>query len=299
MKKQNASFRNFERKMSMKEAILEKIRQDELAYETTLSEIAAKICRNKDIKIILIAGGSCAGKTTTTRKLSELITQGGRKAHTVSLDDYYRNMEESVYLPDGTRDIESVNSLRVDMIRESMTSLLSGKETPIPMFDFKSGARTDDYRRITIKGDDVVLVEGLHALNLTLFEKEPEGEQLFKIYLYAHANDGASCRFIRRLVRDARHRGSDVLEHYQLWDNVKANERESIEPFRQFADVEINTYFPYEHSILNDDAVAHLKQVPAGNPNYDHAQKLISILEPVPQLTDDYVPENSLLREFM
>ena len=128
-------------------------------YETTLQSIADRICANKEIKIILIAGGSCAGKTTTTRKLSALIREGGRNCHSISLDDYYRNLDESVYLPDGTRDIESVNSLRVDMIRESMTSLLAGKETPIPLFDFKTEIRTDDHRRITLGEKEAVIIE--------------------------------------------------------------------------------------------------------------------------------------------
>lgn len=283
----------------MSESIREKIKQDELHYETVLKTTAEHICNNKDIKIILIAGGSCAGKTTTTRKLSELITAGGRTAHTVSLDDYYRNLAESVYLPDGTRDIETINSLRVDMIRDSMESLLLGKETPIPMFDFKTSSRTDNYRTITLKEGDVVMVEGLHALNLSLFKEEPNHNEVYKIYLYASAGDGADCRFVRRLVRDTRHRGSDAQELYTLWKNIKANEQESIVPFRKYADVEINTFFPYERAILNDDAISHLQQLQEDSPYYENAKKLIAILEPVPQLTDDYVPENSLLREFM
>ena len=283
----------------MNQAIVEKIRKDELSYETALQNIADRICGSKDIKIILIAGGSCAGKTTTTRKLSELITASGRKAHTVSLDDYYRNHDESVYLPDGTRDIETINSLRVDLIRESMRSLLAGEETPIPMFDFKTASRTDDYRRITLNDGDVVLIEGLHALNLTLFETAPDEKEIFRIYLFADAGDEMDCRFVRRLVRDSRHRNSDAEELFALWGNIKANERDSIEPFRQYADVTINTFFPYERGILNDDAIRHLDAVEPSSPNYAVSRKFIEILKPVPQLTDDYVPENSLLREFM
>lgn len=283
----------------MNAEIIEQIRKDEYNYETTLKDISDRVCNSNEIKIILIAGGSCAGKTTTTRKLSELITQKGRKAHTVSLDDYYRNMEESVYLPDGTRDIESINSLRVDMIRDSMESLLAGKETPIPMFDFKTAKRTDDYRRITLEGNDVVLIEGLHALNLSLFKVAPKESEILKIYLYADAGDGMDCRFVRRLVRDSRHRNSDAEELYALWGNIKANERDSIEPFRQYADVEINTFFPYERSILNDDAIFQLSKVEPTSPNYETSAKIIKVLEPVPQITDDYVPENSLMYEFL
>ncbi|MBQ3230694.1 MAG: hypothetical protein IJB49_06695, partial [Clostridia bacterium] len=157
----------------MNPTINEMIKNDEFSYEKTLSEITNRICGDREIKVILIAGGSCAGKTTTTRKLSELITASGRVAHTVSLDDYYRNHDESVYLPDGTRDIESINSLRVDLIRESLGDLIAGREAKIPMFDFKTESRTDDYRRIKLGDDDVVLIEGLHALSPELFAVAP------------------------------------------------------------------------------------------------------------------------------
>lgn len=283
----------------MNTEILEKISNDELSYENTLKSVTERICRDDDIKIILIAGGSCAGKTTTTRKLSEMITAAGRVCHTVSLDDYYRNTDESVYLPDGTRDIESINSLRVDLIRASMQSLLEGKETPVPMFDFKTAARTDAYRTITLKGNDVVIVEGLHALNLSLFPKAPAENSIYRIYLFADAGDGSDCRFVRRLVRDTRHRNSNAEEVFTLWDNVRKNEYVSIDPFRKFADVTINTFFPYERSILNDDAVTNLKTLSSDNSHYPAAEKLIEILEPVPQLSDDYIPENSLLWEFV
>ncbi len=265
----------------------------------TITSIAERIVRDKDIKLVLIAGGSCAGKTTSTRKLSELITSFGRKAHTVSLDDYYRNLDESVYLPDGTRDIESINSLRVDMIKDTFRDLLAGKETPIPMYDFKAGARTDDYRRITLADGDVVIIEGLHALNLELFDKTPDESAIYRVYLFADAGDNTDCRFVRRLVRDSRHRNASAEHTYSLWDNVKLNERVAIEPFRKYADVTINTFFAYERGILNDDAIRLLATVQPDSKHYENARSLIEVLEPVPQISDDYIPENSLLREFI
>ncbi len=283
----------------MNEKILEQIRNDELHYETTINAIAERIVRDVGIKLVLIAGGSCAGKTTTTRKLSELINASGRMAHTISLDDYYRNLDESVYLPDGTRDIESINSLRVDMIGNTFADLLAGKETPIPMYDFKVGARTDDYRRIKLNEGDVVLIEGLHALNLQLFREAPDESAIYRIYLYADAGDNADCRFARRMVRDSRHRNASAEHTYDLWDNVKSNEYASIEPFRKYADVTINTFFPYERGILNDDAIRLLKTVKSDSTHYENARSLIEILERVPQISDDYIPENSLLREFI
>ncbi len=283
----------------MNKAILDKVYNDELGYENCLKNIAERVCRDRAIKLLLITGGSCAGKTTTTRKLSELITEYGRNAYTVSLDDYYRNLDESVYLPDGTRDIESINSIRIDLVREAMSSLLAGKETPIPMFDFKVKKRIDDYRRITLSDNDVVIIEGLHALSPALFEDIPDESALYRVYLYADAGDGSDCRFVRRLVRDFRHRNSSAEHTYTLWDNVKKNERVSIEPYRKFADVTINTFFPYERYILDDDAVHLLGSVAHESAHYDSAQKLIGLLDISEQWPDDVIPENSLLREFI
>ena len=283
----------------MNKAILDKVYNDELAYENCLSNIADRICRDGDIKLLLITGGSCAGKTTTTRKLSELITERGRTTYTVSLDDYYRNLDESVYLPDGTRDIESINSLRIDLVREAMSSLLAGKETPIPMFDFKIKKRIDDYRRITLRDNDVVIIEGLHALSPALFESVPDERALYRVYLYADAGDGSDCRFVRRLVRDSRHRNASAERTYELWDNVKKNERVSIEPYRKYADVTINTFFPYERYILDNDAVRLLESVAPESRHYDSARRLIGLLEISEQWGDEVIPENSLLREFI
>lgn len=283
----------------MNEALKKQITEDERNYETTLKETARRIADDKRIKLVLITGGSCAGKTTTTRKLQELISASGRRAYTVSLDDYYRNLDESVYLPDGTRDIESINSLRVDLIRETNKALLEGREAKIPMFDFKTKKRIDDHRRITLCEGDIVIIEGLHALNLELFENAPDESEIFRIYLYARANDDGDCRFVRRMVRDSRHRNASAEHTYTLWDNVKSNERVAIEPFRKYADVEINTFFPYERSILNDDGIALLSTVGEDSVYYENARSLIKLLEPWPQISDEYIPENSLLREFI
>lgn len=283
----------------MNQELIKKIREDEHNYETTLINTAKRIIDDERIKLVLITGGSCAGKTTTTRKLSELINASDRRAHTVSLDDYYRNLDESVYLPDGTRDIESINSLRTDLIRQTFKDLLDGNEATVPYFDFKTKKRIDGYRRIKLDKGDLVIIEGLHALNLELFEKAPESHEIFRIYLYADANDGSDCRFVRRMVRDSRHRAASAERTYTLWDNVKANEVEAIEPFRKYADVEINTFFPYERRVLNDDAITLLSTVESDSSHYENAQELIEVLKPFDQISDEYIPENSLLREFI
>ena len=167
------------------------------------------------------------------------------------------------------------------------------------LFDFKTAIRTDDHRRITLGEKDAVIIEGLHALNLSLFETAPQKNSVFGIYLYADAGDEMDCRFVRRLVRDSIHRNSDAEELFALWRNIKANERDSIEPFRQYADVAINTFFPYERGILNDDAILQLEKVEASSPNYEIAKRIIEMLSPVPQISHDYIPENSLMYEFI
>lgn len=272
---------------------------DELAYENQLKAIADRICRSYDIKLVFITGGSCAGKTTTTKKLSQLITDGGRHAYTVSLDDYYRNPEESVYLPDGTRDIETINSLRLDLIKQTTSDLLAGREAQIPMFDFVTKRRTDGYRTIKLTENDVVIVEGLHALSPELFSEKPDETMIYRVYLYADAGDGSDCRFVRRLVRDTRHRNSNAQQCYELWDNVKLNEGFSIEPYKKYADVAINTFFPYERRILDDDAINNLKCVPADSKYYESAVALMDLLDEEEQWPNEVVPENSLLREFI
>ena len=167
------------------------------------------------------------------------------------------------------------------------------------MFDFKLKKRIDDYRRITLGDNDVVIVEGLHALSPALFEAVPDESAIYRVYLYADAGDGSDCRFVRRLVRDARHRNADAEQTYTLWDNVKKNERVSIEPYKKYADVTINTFFPYERYILDDDAVRLLDAVEPDSIHYGSARNLIGFLDLSEQWTDDVIPENSLLREFI
>ncbi len=278
--------------------IFARIKNDESYYEAALQGVANRICRDLDIKLVLIAGGSCAGKTTSTKKLMKLINDSGRKAHSVSLDDFYRNHNEAVFLPDGTRDIESINSLRVDMIRECMKSIVEGKETPIPVFDFVTEARTDAHRTIVPDHDDVVLVEGLHALNPLLYHNLSE-RSCYRVFLFAEAFDGSDCRFVRRLVRDSRHRNADAERTFSLWENVKQSEHASIDPFKKYADISINTFFPYERGILDDDAVRLLHCVDQTSRFRKKAIALADLLETTEHIPDEMVPEESLLREFM
>lgn len=279
--------------------ILQKVKSDESGYEAALEHVASEVCGNIQIRLVLIAGGSCAGKTTTTKKLSQLISQKGRVCHTISLDDFYRNPEDSVYLPDGTRDIETVRSLETGMIRDVLKRIAACEPTPVPYFDFKTKRRTDSYRVIDAGVRDVVIVEGLHALNPELYDSDFDLSVCYRVFLYADAGDGSDCRFVRRLVRDSRHRSSDCEMLYCLWENVKKNELESIDPYSGSADIRINTFFPYERGILDDDAIRLLDALPDGSEFKHRAVELRSKLGKCIQYPDSVIPENSLLHEFI
>lgn len=268
-------------------------------YEQRLAQCAQEICADKTLKLVLIAGGSCAGKTTTTKKLAGLIAAGGRPVDTISLDDYYRNPDNAVYLPNGKQDIEGLGSLRLDLLQETMHLLSLGLPAPIPFFDFTAKRRIDNHRVLTPVEGGITIVEGLHALNPAICAGGTDEKTLYRIYLYSDAGDGTDSRFLRRLVRDSRYRASDAAQTYDQWDTVREAEIQNIDAFAHLADAAINTYFDYERSILADDAVELLKGLPAENPHTAKAKELISVLEQVPLLPDSVIPEDSLLREFI
>lgn len=268
-------------------------------YEAHLQECAQAICASGEIRLVLIAGGSCSGKTTTTEKLARRIRSGGRQVETISLDDYYRNPENAVYLPDGTPDIEGIQSLRLDLLQQTMTQIVRGEPASIPFFDFRQHRRIDDHRIIRPMAGSVTIVEGLHALNPAILPAELPPRSFFRIYLYTDAGDGSDSRFLRRLVRDSHARATGADGTYARWGAVRRAEKQTIEPFVPLADRSINTFFDYERGVLADDAIGVLQQLPADHPQYAQAQQLIDLLKQVPLLPDSVVPADSLLREFI
>ena len=279
--------------------IIQMIMDDERDYELALRKAAESICSDYNIRLVLITGGSCSGKTTTTKKLAQLITERGRHTHTISLDDFYRNIEDSVYLEDGTRDIESINSLEVDLIKECFRELVEGREAHIPRFDFISQRRIDNFEQIVLDETEVAIIEGLHALNPMLYEGFSADSKTYRVYLYADDQEGGDPRFLRRLVRDWNYRGSDAVGTYDQWDIVRSHEPEFIEQFADTADLKINTFFPYERGLLAEPATEILSRLPQESIHKDEANALIkkmSELEPIPLR---YVPENSLMQEFI
>lgn len=285
--------------MDSKITIQEKIRKDENNYELALCEAAKSICSDKNIRLVLITGGSCSGKTTTTKKLAAIITAMGRHTHTISIDDFYRNAEDSVYLPDGTRDIESIDSLEIGLMKKCFRNLIEGKEAQIPRFNFITQHRTENFEQIILDDTEVAIIEGLHALNPLLYDGFSSSSKTYKIYLHSDDGDGGEPRFKRRLVRDHNYRGTDAEATYNQWDIVKHNEPEFIDQFADTADLKLNTFFSYEKGVLATPAIKILTNLPINSKYTDITNELINKLSKINSIPTSYVPKNSLLQEFI
>ncbi len=280
----------------------------EQRYNNIIDDIAKCILEETGREIIMLAGPSSAGKTTTARKLCENLNKKGVKTYVLSLDDFYLNREDIPYLPDGTQDYETVYALDLQLFTECVNKLLMGETVKNPVFDFTTGKRSDkEFNEITLGKEDVVIIEGLHALNPIITEKI-QGK-LLKIYINVSSriydNKGniilnkRNMRFVRRMVRDFKFRDSTVDNTYKLWRNVTAGEDKYLFPFRDNADIKINTIHLYESCVLKSQALPLIYESKISEEFRDDAKKLCKALEKFENINISAVPEDSLLREFL
>lgn len=283
------------------------IEKSEIRYKNIVENIAEKINNDSSKKIVMLAGPSGSGKTTTANKIKEKLESYGHKAYTVSLDDFYKNIGEGPKNEDGTYDFESVDSLDLDLIHKCLQELITQSESELPLFDFMTGRRKDEKNLITLQKDDVIIVEGLHALNPAITDTLPH-ENLFKIYISVSSRiyDGdkiilnkRNLRFIRRMVRDFQFRNSTVENTYSLWPKVMHGEDRYLFPFKGNADVTVNSIHIYEPCVMKKQALELLLTVEETSENYKDAQKLITALNKFPAIEKNSVPKDSLLREFL
>ncbi len=277
-------------------------------YNNKIKNIAQLIFDRDISEIVMIAGPSSAGKTTTAKKLREHLNALGINSFTVSLDDFYLDNKDAPRFPDGTPDFETVDCLDVRCFQEKMAELLSKCETDLPEFDFLNGKRKPEYNHIKISSKDVIIVEGLHALNPVITDTLPK-DRLLKIYINLSSRiydkkgnillNKRNMRFIRRLVRDYKFRGSSVLNTYKLWIKVRYGEDAYLFPFKDNADIKINTIHLYESCVLRETAIDLLSSVDKESEYYSESQRLIRSLQKFPVIDSASVPENSLLREFI
>ncbi len=280
----------------------------EKRYRDIIDSIAKRIIDEEGREIVMLAGPSSAGKTTTAARLSESLIKQGVKTYVLSLDDFYFNREDIPFLPDGTQDFETVDALDLECFTATVNALLRGECVKAPVFDFETGRRSETlFNQITLGEEDVVIIEGLHALNPVITEKI-EGK-LLKIYINVSSRitDGAgrvilskrNMRFIRRMVRDYKFRGSSVENTYILWKNVTDGEDKYLFPFRDNADIKANTIHLYEPCVLKHQALQMLKKSKLSEEFKAEARQLIEALEEFADIDEALVPQGSLLREFL
>ncbi len=284
------------------------IRLAETYYNNQLSNIAEKIYQNNDtIRLVLIAGPSSAGKTTTSKKLETYLQSKGVKTHQISIDDYFVDRNKTPRLENGELDTESLNAVDVTLFNKHLMKLFAGEEVEIPEYNFLLGKREYKGKVLKLEPKDVVIIEGLHALNedLTI---SIERNQKFKIYINAltqlnidnhnriHTSD---TRKLRRIVRDNKYRSYSASDTLNMWKNIREGEEKHIFPFQDDADFIINSALVYELGILKTYAEPLLFSVPETDPMYSEALRLINFLRNFLPIPSDYIPQDSILREFI
>ena len=279
----------------------------EAEMEDRIGNLAARIAADKDKKFIMIAGPSSSGKTSFANRLSIQLTSKGMIPHPISLDDYYVNREDNPKHPDGSYDFECLEAIDIELFNRDMTTLLAGGTIDMPTYNFKTGKREYRGNQLTLGASDVLVIEGIHGLNDRLSYSLP-AESKFKVYISAltqlnidehnplPTTDG---RMLRRMVRDARTRGTSAKSTIAMWPSVRAGEEKNIFPFQESADVMFNSALVYEIAVLKVYAEPLLFQIQKGEPEYFEAQRLLKFLDYFLPLPVEDINHNSLLREFV
>ena len=279
----------------------------EALMEQKIGNLAAQIASDDKKKFVMIAGPSSSGKTSFANRLSIQLIAKGRKPHPLSLDDYYVDREFCPKNPDGSFDFEYLESIDIKLFNEDMNRLLKGEAVDMPSFNFKTGKREYRGRKLTLGADDILVIEGIHGLNDRLSQLIPP-EHKFKIYISALTQlnidehnplSTTDERLIRRIVRDARTRGTNAMETIAMWPSVRKGERENIFPFQEQADVMFNSALVYELAVLKVYAEPLLFGIERDCPEYLEAKRLLKLLDYFLPMPADGIPNNSLLREFV
>ncbi|MDE6386233.1 MAG: nucleoside kinase [Lachnospiraceae bacterium] len=279
----------------------------EALQERRIGEIARDIARRKDVKFVMIAGPSSSGKTTFSHRLSIQLRTYGLKPHPIGLDNYYLNHDKTPLDDQGNPDYECLEALDVEQFNQDMSNLLAGKEVKLPTFNFKTGKREYSGKITKLQQDDILVIEGIHGLNEKMSYSLP-AESKYKIYISAltclnidehnriPTTDG---RLLRRMVRDARTRGTSAEKTIAMWASVRRGEEKYIFPFQEEADAMFNSAMIYELAVLKQYAEPLLFNIKKGEPGYHEAKRLLKFLEYFLGVSSEELPKNSLCREFV
>ena len=283
------------------------INVSEALQEKKISQIADKIAGQKEIKVVLIAGPSSSGKTTFCKRLSVQLLASGVKPVQISLDDYFVNRAETPKDENGELDYESIYALNIPLINEQFNALFRGEEVELPKYNFQTGMSEKSGEKLHLGENNILLVEGIHALNPALTEQIADDKK-FKIYAsalttillddhnYIPTTDN---RLLRRIVRDYKYRGCSAQETIHRWPSVRAGENKWIFPYQEQADVMFNTALLFELAVIKPQAEEVLEQVPENCEEYAEAYRLRKFLKYFAPLPFRNLPPTSLLREFL
>ena len=287
--------------------IKELIEANELLFNQSIASCAEKIANNNEKKVVLIAGPSSSGKTTTTKRLSSYLKVKGLKPISISVDDYFVDREKTPKDENGNYDFECLMAIDVERFNKDLMDLLNGKSVDLPVYDFVSGTHTNSGKVVSLSDNGIILIEGLHALN---DELTPHISNFlkYKIYLspfiplnidkhnYISTLD---LRLFRRIIRDNRTRGLDVSGTIKIWQSVRNGEEKYIFPYIHQADIIINTALSYELGVVRVYAEPLLYSVGIDSPYYEEARRLINFLKRFYLIPTEYIPKDSILREYV
>ena len=283
------------------------INVSEALQEKKISRIADEIASRKDVKLILLAGPSSSGKTTTCKRLSIQLVANGLKPLQISLDDYFINRVQTPLDENGEYDYESIYALNLELINEQFNALFRGEEVELPKYDFQLGVSKPSGKKVRMQENNVLVVEGIHALNPELTAHIPENQK-YRVYVsalttillddhnYIPTTDN---RLLRRIIRDYKYRGVDARDSIHRWPSVRSGENKWIFPFQENADAVFNSAMLFELAVIKQQAEPLLEQVPENCEEYSEAYRLRKFLKYIRPIPNKDIPPTSLLREFL
>lgn len=287
--------------------IFDMVLVQEALQERKIGEIAKDIASRKGVKFVMIAGPSSSGKTSFSHRLSVQLRTLGLKPHPIAVDDYFVNREDTPRDEDGNYNFECLEAIDIKLFNSDMTKLLNGERVELPTFNFKIGAREYKGNYKQLGPDDVLVIEGIHALNDKMSATLPV-ESKYKIYISALTTlniDEHNCipttdaRLLRRMVRDYRTRGASAKRTIEMWPSVRRGEEENIFPYQETADAMFNSAQIYELAALKSIAEPILYSVTPDDPEYFEAKRLLKFLEYFLSMDTSKLPNNSIVREFV
>ena len=283
------------------------IQISEALQEKKIARIADEIAQRRGIRMVLIAGPSSSGKTTTCKRLSVQLAVNGIKPVGISLDDYFVDRSQTPRDEKGDYDFEHLHALNLPLLNQQMNALFRGEEVELPRYNFQEGKSEMSGRKLKLHDDEILVVEGIHALNPELMEQVPN-DQIYRVYAsalttllldkhnYIPTTDN---RLLRRIIRDYKYRGVSAVETIRRWASVRAGENKWIFPYQENADAMFNTAMLFELAVIKRQAESLLEQVPENVPEFAEAYRLLKFLRYIRPIPETQIPPTSLLREFL